>query len=499
MTIEEQFAQRAQPIPYHGVGLSVDLYTPDLYALVAALPGDGSMRTGCRCDYLEIFRAAASGLARARTRIAGPLNYHAEGLWVTQPDLGQAYPLRQELRTTAAHVCALGSWWLTHECASKQMAGYSFGTYLPPLFTATAAEVVARNVAAIQAALDELVSGEGRRPPLFLLEIPPLTYVGFGNLSAPAFFRRVTERVPCGLVLDVGHVWTYYRYSGAWRHRTMREFLDGFLEEFPLERVVQLHVAGLASHAAFPRDTVDAPWWIDAHGASIPELLFDMLQQILGHSRLHHLKGIALEVDTKPIDVIIEEFGRFRHRCDWWDQARRKTGEGKAPTPGCGAAVAGTDRRAVATPDLLAAYRRYAEVASGVRPVEDLAIPPLGLEPGALDAYRAFLREEIVDWGGSLRDLFRDTCRVLTERGVELDDFVSFWFRAPRPVRAPYDFFLLKLERFLEFVAEVGPDLVALAEREAEGMRAAYQSANECSGLEVAGNQPVSVEHSSVA
>ena len=56
-------------------------------------------------------------------------------------------------------------------------------------------------------------------------------------------------------------------------------------------------------------------------------------------------------------------------------------------------------------------------------------------------------------------------------RDVSLDGFVVFWFREPRPLCGTYDFFLLKVERFVEFVHEMAPELRGIVEREAEELR----------------------------
>ena len=75
--------------------------------------------------------------------------------------------------------------------------------------------------------------------------------------------------------------------------------------------------------------------------------------------------------------------------------------------------------------------------------------------------------------------MFPQTCRALAERGICLTEFVSFWFRSPRPLTHSYDFFLLKIERFLEFVTERAPDARFRAEQESDMLRLAYAQANE--------------------
>ncbi len=75
---------------------------------------------------------------------------------------------------------------------------------------------------------------------------------------------------------------------------------------------------------------------------------------------------------------------------------------------------------------------------------------------------------------------FRKPAGLLAERGVCLTEFVAFWFRAPRPLTQSYDFFLLKIERFLEFVAESAPEAhVSVSKQESDLLRQAYAQVNE--------------------
>ena len=75
--------------------------------------------------------------------------------------------------------------------------------------------------------------------------------------------------------------------------------------------------------------------------------------------------------------------------------------------------------------------------------------------------------------------MFPQTCRTLAERGICLTEFVTFWFRSPRPLTHSYDFFLLKIERFLEFVTERAPDVRDRVQRECDILRQSYAQANE--------------------
>ena len=481
-SVDQEFLKRVSRIPYHGLGLSVDVYTPDLFELVDALE-----RNGLDCGYLEIFKAAPAALEAVRRRLpASLLAYHAEGLWVTQPDPARCSPFHAELDETAEQLGILGSHWLNHECASKQMGGYSFGTYLPALFTEASAEVTAANIALVQQRLDR--DGRDEMGPLFLLETPPLTYVGFGDLGLADYFRLVTERTPCGVVLDIGHLWTVYRYTGAWKRRSLTAFLVDLLDAFPLERVVEIHMAGLAPHEcvqAGARAAGEPPFWIDAHGAPIPEVLSDVLAQVLEHQGLAHLKGVALEVDTKPIPMIVAEFAqahaRFGVQCARFEvgglrqEVQPRTSNLKPRT----SQEPPTSNVQPPTPSLELArhYARYAQIVTGQATT---GLPVLGQDASALALYvEQYLPQEILEWGGAVREMFPETCRSLEQAGVPLDEFVRFWLREPRETDQAYDFFLLKIARFIEFIREVLPDSLDTAEREAQALRDGYRAACE--------------------
>ena len=125
-------------------------------------------------------------------------------------------------------------------------------------------------------------------------------------------------------------------------------------------------------------------------------------------------------------------------------------------------------------------YDRYARVLAG-------RLQPEGVEwtsPTAchedLEQYQSvYLPYEILHWGGTIEAMFPESCRELHRRTVPLAQFVSFWFREPRPLAGSYDFFLLKIACFVEFIHEVAPDLDRTAAQEADELRTAYHAANE--------------------
>jgi uncharacterized protein (UPF0276 family) len=478
-----EFLRRLGTMARHGLGLSVDIHSPNLSNLRRRLE-----ERQVPPSYLEVFRTTTTALASARKEVGNCLlTYHGEGLWITQPGITETTAFRQSVSEAIEHLQVLQSAWLNHECAAKFLAGYYYGTYLPPLYTRLSAEVVAENARLIQKLLDQQCSLTDGSTPLVLLEMPPLTYFVAGTLSIPGFFRLVTEQTSCGLVLDVGHLWTVFRYSGAYRAMSLTQFVDAFLNEFPLDRVVEIHVAGLAIHESHRSSAVplegrtddDAlPAWTDAHAAAIPSVLFEMLDQILCHPQLTSLKGLALEVDTKPIELIVDEFAEFSRR---YGLLFDRLGSTDQVVPDFETCLSSEEPKSTAVTQLLeAAYDRYARILAGQTEPRGAEWSQNTAGSQDLNLYRSiYLPYEILHWGGKVEDMFVEACRRLKERGVPLDDFVAFWFREPRPLSGTYDFFLLKVDRFVEFVHEVAPELQDCAEREAAELRQAYQIANE--------------------
>jgi len=66
--------------------------------------------------------------------------------------------------------------------------------------------------------------------------IEPLPFDGYDFWSRPEYIRRVLERSGCGLLLDTGHL----RVSAD----RLGMNVETYLEQLPLERVVEVHVSG---------------------------------------------------------------------------------------------------------------------------------------------------------------------------------------------------------------------------------------------------------------
>jgi hypothetical protein len=285
-------------------------------------------------------------------------------------------------------------------------------------------------------------------------------------------------------VLDIGHLWTVYRYTAACRRISLDRFVQEFLDEFPLERVVEIHVAGLACHESVgePKAGEELLEWIDAHAAPIPSILFTLLEQVLAHPNLVSLRAVALEVDTKPIAMIVEEYAEVVRRFSLLVQQTMSRGTGVERLMGLRPRSASVEKTMCQSHrrQLRDDYARYAQIISGQAPITGPEWQDVAAEATGVTRYHSFyVPHEILHWGGDLAEMFPQTCRTLAERSICLTEFVTFWFRSPRPLTRSYDFFLLKIERFLEFVMERAPDVRGCVQEESDLLRQAYAQVNE--------------------
>ena len=79
--------------------------------------------------------------------------------------------------------------------------------------------------------------------------------------------------------------------------------------------------------------------------------------------------------------------------------------------------------------------------------------------------------------------MFPQTCQLLDQHGVSLNQFVEFWVAYPRKSESEYDFFLLKIDLFVEFLGQVFPEAGSTVKQEAEILAQGYLLA--CQGTSV--------------
>jgi len=269
-------------LPRLGVGISAEFESArtgiDAVALAEAQPGV--------VDFLEYGCDLARGLDDHVLRWAeqGPTTYHFLDLNLEElGDVDDAW-----LADTAELARAIGAAWLCGDGGLWHFGPRDRGhqTLMPPILCAESADEMAEAVRRVEAA-----TGMACLP-----ENPPAV-VYLGDLHILDYFARVSDRAGCGLLLDCAHLAIFQRTRGL----PPLAGLDGY----PLDRVVELHVAG-----GTPRATDGLAWIDDDHS---PEPLPDTWQ-IFEHvaARAPNLKAVVYECERNAAHEVVDGFARIR-------------------------------------------------------------------------------------------------------------------------------------------------------------------------------------------
>jgi uncharacterized protein len=140
-------------------------------------------------------------------------------------------------------------------------------------------------------------------PAYYITDLPSDPEIGndMGLLDA------IMQQSGCHLLLDLHNV-----YCNAVNHGC-----DPFavLDRAPLDRVVEIHVAGGSWHNGF---------WMDGHNGPVPPQVWDLLAYTL--SRTPHVRGVLFEVldefvERLGVDAMLKELARAG---DIWTACRRQ-------------------------------------------------------------------------------------------------------------------------------------------------------------------------------
>lgn len=125
----------------------------------------------------------------------------------------------------------------------------------------------------------------------------PSTYVGFKASTMPEyeFLRRMAEDADCALLLDVNNVYVTSR-----NHDDIE--VEPYLDAIPMERVVQLHIAGHTDNGTHCLDTHDHP---------VPDAVWEIYAEV---QRRSGGRATLLEWDDHipPFERVYEELQKAR-------------------------------------------------------------------------------------------------------------------------------------------------------------------------------------------
>ena len=195
---------------------------------------------------------------------------------VGQPVGGTLLASAAELDLLSDTIRRLDAPWASDHLSFNQTNEFATGFFLPPRQTPACVEILSSAIRRQQSALG----------------VPLAVETGVSYLRPRAdelpdgeFIARVVDAANCGLLLDLHNVYCN-SVNG-------RQPLDQFLEQIPLDRVWEVHVAGGFEFKGF---------YLDAHSGAIPEPLHAIIENVI--PRLPNLKAIIFEIFPSFVPVI---------------------------------------------------------------------------------------------------------------------------------------------------------------------------------------------------
>lgn len=277
-----------EELPWMGLGLSTNLGPrdrPDPWRLHDARPD--------LFDFVEYsaplsLEAARASAARMEVLLARrddlPAIFHPVHLNLWGPELEPA----ADLAALRDHLRAVGSPWVGNDVGWWHRRGVPFPghLYVAPPFDTRGVEQCAAHAAHVQAAIDV---------PL-LLENPAVLHRD-GGMHVLDFLAALHARTGCGILLDLGHLLAWQLVHGL----PPTAGLDGF----PLEGVVEIHVAG---GVVTERD--GRRFYLDDHALPVRDEVFELLDALL--PRCTGLRALTFEADGHPEHVAAATLERLR-------------------------------------------------------------------------------------------------------------------------------------------------------------------------------------------
>jgi uncharacterized protein len=186
-----------------------------------------------------------------------------------RPDAAQLPLLRQAVER-------FDSPWISDHLSFNQTPEFATGFFLPPRQTMAGVEAVTRSIRDLQRAVGAPLAVETG-----VNYLKPLA----DELRDGEFVRYVAETADCGILLDLHNV-----FSNALNGR---QPLDEFLEDLPLHRVWEVHLAGGMEVDGF---------WLDSHSGAIPDALYAIVERVI--PRLPNLGAIIFEIFSSFVPVV---------------------------------------------------------------------------------------------------------------------------------------------------------------------------------------------------
>lgn len=220
-----------------------------------------------------------------------PVILHCVGLSIGSAD----DPKEQELEAVADLARKTKAHWVTDHLSFSSFQNKEFNTLLPLPFSSEAVDYTVDRIKEFQKYFDIPFGIEN-----------PSAYCIWpeSEMKESEFLTKVAEGADCCILLDLNNL-VVNSYNHDVRsdksYETSIELAKKFLTEIPLDRVVEIHVAGHSE-----RKGQFGPYLFDTHGATPQPAVIEVVKHF---SKLRNMPTVILERDNHipPIPRLIDE------------------------------------------------------------------------------------------------------------------------------------------------------------------------------------------------
>jgi uncharacterized protein (UPF0276 family) len=272
------FLHRVRHLPRLGLGLSTEYGAGDQPGVLDPLAVRAAWPA--LAQLLEVGVEVAKGLDRhalAWAASGAPTTYHFLDINLDDPE-----DLDPVWLDAVREACAtLRPAWMCGDAGLWHFGARDRGhmLLLPPILVAEAVAPMAEGIVALREAVGLEVLPENPPGAAFV-----------GDLHLLDFFARLCDEADTGVLLDCSHLAMYQRATG----RSVLDALDGF----PLDRVVEVHIAGGAE-----RDHAGLTWVEDDHGPRVLDDVWRIVDHVL--PRATNLRAVIVECERNPLDAVL--------------------------------------------------------------------------------------------------------------------------------------------------------------------------------------------------
>ncbi|SEG95889.1 Uncharacterized conserved protein, UPF0276 family [Nonomuraea solani] len=244
----------------------------------------------------------------------------------------------RHLRPFAESIALLQAPWASEHLSFNRAGSDDLGFLLPPVQSEEGIALAVANIRKMRERLPVPFAFE--TGVSYLRPVP-------GELPDGTFFAAVARGAGCGILLDLHNLWA--------NERNGRQRVLDVVSELPLERVIEVHLAGGQEYAGY---------WVDAHSGPIAPEVMEYARQVI--PRLPNLKAVIYEVMPDSAPAAEETRDQLRELRELWESRGSAAPLPPAPADWERAlATALQSREAVADPGIAVLRELIASVRAG--------------------------------------------------------------------------------------------------------------------------------------